>query len=146
MTGSVCRLQLLLVLARAVILRSESRGTHDLILLYEVRDSSNLKGSGHRIYIPQEQGSPVIPTGTGFHFRRLLRLAGLRWRYSTTPPHANCITFFHARLHLPCRWRQKIPLKLQHISTTLHCVTFHNILTCCGIKMMGHYAGERVLK
>jgi hypothetical protein len=36
---------------------------------------------GPRIYIPQEQGGPVIPPGTGFHFRRLLRLSGLRWRY-----------------------------------------------------------------
>jgi hypothetical protein len=39
--------------------------------------------SGPRIYIPQEEGGPVIPSGTGFPFRRLLRLAGLQWRYST---------------------------------------------------------------
>jgi hypothetical protein len=32
---------------------------------------------GHRIFIPQEQGGPVIPPGTGFHFRRLLWLTGL---------------------------------------------------------------------
>jgi hypothetical protein len=38
------------------------------------------------IYIPQ-QGGPVIPSSTGFRFRRLLRLAGLRWRYSNPPPH-----------------------------------------------------------
>ena len=56
----VCRLQLNLALASAVILRSESRGTHDHILLSQIRD---------------------------FPFRRLLRLAGLRWRYSTLPPH-----------------------------------------------------------
>jgi hypothetical protein len=31
---------------------------------------------------PREQGGPYIPPGTGFPFRRLLRLAGLRWRYS----------------------------------------------------------------
>jgi hypothetical protein len=37
--------------------------------------------------IPQEQGGPVIPPGTGFPFCRLLRLAGLRWRYSNPPPH-----------------------------------------------------------
>jgi hypothetical protein len=43
--------------------------------------------TGRRIYIPQEQGSPVITPGTGFPFRRLLRLAGLRWRYPTPPPH-----------------------------------------------------------
>jgi hypothetical protein len=56
--GRVCRLQLLLALGSAVILGSESRGTRDHILL------------------------PQIPD---FPFRRLLRLAGLRWRYSTPP-------------------------------------------------------------
>jgi hypothetical protein len=40
-------------------------------------------GPGARIYIPQEQGGPVIPPGTRFLFRRLLRLAGLR--YSNSP-------------------------------------------------------------
>jgi hypothetical protein len=58
--GRVCQLQLLLVLASAVILGSESLGTRNHILLSHIRD---------------------------FHFRRLLRLAGSRWRYSTPPPH-----------------------------------------------------------
>jgi hypothetical protein len=40
----VSRLQLLLVLARAVILRSETGGTHDHILLSQIRDSPNLEG------------------------------------------------------------------------------------------------------
>jgi hypothetical protein len=39
----VCRLQLLRVLASAVILRSESRGIHDHILLSQIRDSPNLE-------------------------------------------------------------------------------------------------------
>jgi hypothetical protein len=39
-------------------------------------------GLGPRIYMPQEQGGPVIPPSTGF-----LLLAGLRWKYSTPPPH-----------------------------------------------------------
>jgi hypothetical protein len=60
--GRVCCLQLLLALARAVIFGSESRGTRDHILLSQIRD---------------------------FPFRRLLRLAGLRWRYSTPPPHGS---------------------------------------------------------
>jgi hypothetical protein len=34
-------------------------------------------GQGHRIYVPHEQGGPLISSGTGFPFRRLLRLAGL---------------------------------------------------------------------
>jgi hypothetical protein len=42
--GRVCRLQLPLILACAVILRSESRRTHDYILLSQIRDCSNLKG------------------------------------------------------------------------------------------------------
>jgi hypothetical protein len=44
-------------------------------------------GPGPHIYISQGQGGPFIPSGTGFPFRRLLRLAGIRWRYSTPPPH-----------------------------------------------------------
>jgi hypothetical protein len=60
--GRVCRFQLLLVLASAVILGSESQGTLDYILLSQIWD---------------------VP------FRRLLRLAGLRWRYSTPPPHGS---------------------------------------------------------
>jgi hypothetical protein len=40
-------------------------------------------GVGPRICIPQEQGGPIIPPVTGFPFRHLLRLAGLRWRHST---------------------------------------------------------------
>jgi hypothetical protein len=42
--GWVCRLQLLLALAIAVILRSESRGTHDQMLLSQIRDSHTLEG------------------------------------------------------------------------------------------------------
>jgi hypothetical protein len=60
--GWVCHLQLLLALASAFILGSEFRGTCDHILLPQIRD---------------------------FPFCRLPRLAGLRWRYSTPPPHGN---------------------------------------------------------
>jgi hypothetical protein len=44
-------------------------------------------GSGPSICISQEQGGPIIPLGTGFPFRHLLRLSGLRCRYSTLSPH-----------------------------------------------------------
>jgi hypothetical protein len=44
-------------------------------------------GPGTRIYSPQEQGGPVMTPGTGFPSRRLLRHAGLRWRYSNPPSH-----------------------------------------------------------
>jgi hypothetical protein len=53
-----------------------------------VSDSTlpQLGGPGPRIYIPQEQGGPVIPSCTGFPFRRFLRFAGLQWNYSNLPP------------------------------------------------------------
>jgi hypothetical protein len=55
---------------------------------FTVSDSRLPQPGGPRphIYIPQEQGGPVIPPGTVFSFRRLLRLARLRWRYSNPPP------------------------------------------------------------
>jgi hypothetical protein len=71
----VCNLLLLLVLASAVPLESESRGTQDHILLSQFLRLPQPGGPGPCIYIPQEQGGPVIPPGTGFPFRRLLRLA-----------------------------------------------------------------------
>jgi hypothetical protein len=65
--GRVRRLQLLLAITSAVILRSESRGTRYHIILSQIRD---------------------------FPFRRLLRLAVLRCRYSSPPPHEilNCLS------------------------------------------------------
>jgi hypothetical protein len=60
--GRVCRLQLQLVLASAVIFGSESRRSRGHILLSHIWD---------------------------FPFRRLLRLAGSRWRYTTPPPHGS---------------------------------------------------------
>jgi hypothetical protein len=57
--GRVCRLQLLLVFASVVIFGSDSHGTRDHNLLSQIRD---------------------------FPFRRLLRLVGLRWKYSIPPP------------------------------------------------------------
>jgi hypothetical protein len=81
MRGRVCRLQLLLVLASAVILRSESRATHDHILLSQIRDSPNLEGQvpvfispRHRVagYKPRHWGPFSSPPMTRllflFHF------------------------------------------------------------------------------
>jgi hypothetical protein len=44
MRGRVCRLQLLLAFARRIIHGSEFCGTHDHILLSQIRDSTNLEG------------------------------------------------------------------------------------------------------
>jgi hypothetical protein len=40
----------------------------------------------------RQQSGPVIPPGTEVPFRRLLRLAGLPWRYSNPPPHGGLET------------------------------------------------------
>jgi hypothetical protein len=86
--GRVCNLlvRLLLGLARALTLGTKSHRTHNHTLLSRLR-LPKPGGQGPLIYIPQEQGGPVIPPGSGFPFCRLLRLAGLRWRYSIPPPH-----------------------------------------------------------
>jgi hypothetical protein len=42
--GWICRIHLLLALASAAILRSQSRGTYDHVLLSQIRDSPNLEG------------------------------------------------------------------------------------------------------
>jgi hypothetical protein len=52
--GWVCHLQLLLVLASAVILTSESRGTHDHLLLSQIRDSPNLEGQDPVFISPKD--------------------------------------------------------------------------------------------
>jgi hypothetical protein len=78
-SGRVWRLQFLLVLASAVILESESRRTRGHILLSQIRD---------------------------FPFRRLLRLARLRWRYSTPPPHGLPYSRFNCPSCNPFAWTE----------------------------------------
>jgi hypothetical protein len=67
---------------------SESRRMSNHTLLSHLR-LPQPGGLGSCIYIPQEQGDPVIPLGTVFPLCRFLRLAGLRWRYSNLPPQGN---------------------------------------------------------
>jgi hypothetical protein len=57
---------------------SESRRTRSHTLLSHLR-LSQPGGPGSRVYIPQEQGGPVIPPGTPFPLRRHLRLAFYDW-------------------------------------------------------------------
>jgi hypothetical protein len=66
--GWVCRLQLLLVLASAVILRSESRRTHDHILLSEIRDFPNLEGQVPILISPRNRVARLYPQALGSLF------------------------------------------------------------------------------
>jgi hypothetical protein len=66
--GWVCRLQLLLILASAVILRSESR--YDHILLSQIRDSPNLEGQVPVFISPRNRVNPLYPPALGSLFTR----------------------------------------------------------------------------
>jgi hypothetical protein len=111
--GWVCRLQLLLVLASVVILRSESRGTRD-ILGSQIRDSHNLEGQVPAFMSPRNRVARLYPPGTECPFPRLLLHAGLRWRYSSCvdtgflpPPPLNidCYDYLPSTLGGPKRER-----------------------------------------
>jgi hypothetical protein len=85
--GWVCRLQLLLALASAVILGSESRGTQAHILLSLIRDPPPTWRARSPYLYPQEQGGPVILPGTGFLFLAFYDSqsygGGIRTRFQT---------------------------------------------------------------
>jgi hypothetical protein len=67
MRGRVCRLQLLLVLTSAVILRSESHRTYNHMLLSQIRDSPNLKSQVPILY-PRNTVVPLYPQALGYLF------------------------------------------------------------------------------
>jgi hypothetical protein len=67
-SGCVCHLQLLLVLTSAVIHRSESRGTHDHILLPQIRDSPNLEGQVPVFISPRNRVARLYPQALGSLF------------------------------------------------------------------------------
>jgi hypothetical protein len=76
MRGWICCLQLLLVLASIAILCSESRGSHDHMLLSKIRELPNLDGQVP-VFISPKHWVPLS----------FLRFSGLRWRYSNTSPY-----------------------------------------------------------
>jgi hypothetical protein len=85
-------------IASGPCLGSKSRRTHGHILLSHLR-LPQPRGPGSRIYVPREQGGPVIPPITVFPFRRLSRLAGLQWRYSNPPAHGNILHKSKSKSH-----------------------------------------------
>jgi hypothetical protein len=66
--GWVCRLQLLMAFAIAVILRSETRGTRDHILLSQIRDSPNLEGQILVFIYPRNRVPQLYPHALGSLF------------------------------------------------------------------------------
>jgi hypothetical protein len=65
MRERVCHLQFLLFLASAVILGSESRGTHDHILLFQIRDSPKLEVQVSVFISPRTRLAQLYPQALG---------------------------------------------------------------------------------
>jgi hypothetical protein len=66
--GWVCSLQLLLALASAVTLRSESRGSHDYILVSQIRDCPNLEGQVPVFIFSRNRVAQLYPQALGSLF------------------------------------------------------------------------------
>jgi hypothetical protein len=102
--GRLCLLYMLLVLASVVFLGSEFLGTRDHILLSQIWD---------------------------FPFRRLLRLAGSRWRYSNLPPHGRS----SPRAIGPARTAQKMSFSLFHVAVNVSTELFPSN-GCCTVSCL----------
>jgi hypothetical protein len=73
--------------ASAVILRSESRGTHDHILLSQFGDSPNLEGQVPVFISHRNRVAQLYPQAPGSHFFASYDSQGYSWRSSNPPPH-----------------------------------------------------------
>jgi hypothetical protein len=125
--GRVCRLQLLLVLASSVILGSESRGTHDYILLSQIRDSPSLEGQVPIFISPRNRVARLYPQALGSLFVASYDSQGYGGGIRTSL-HAGhvavsilrflyIISYCIASLRFqPRKWRQQVPSKLFYLS------------------------------
>jgi hypothetical protein len=83
-------------------------------------DSPNLEGQVPVFISPRNRVSS-FPPGTGFPFCRLLRLAGLRWRYSNPPPHGSSQPPACSHYITSSRTTQKTPCCLAMAQQFLSC-------------------------
>jgi hypothetical protein len=84
----VCRLELLLALASAFILRSESRRTHDHILLSQIRDFPNLELRSPYLYPPRKKVAQLYPPALGSLSVAFHDSQGYGRGNSNPPPHS----------------------------------------------------------
>jgi hypothetical protein len=98
--GRVCRLQLFLALTSAAILGSESHGTHDHILLSQIRESSNLESQVPLFISPRNRVAQLYPQALGSLFvvsydsqgRILWIESNKRYRKYKKSAHMPCLT------------------------------------------------------
>jgi hypothetical protein len=86
--GWVCHLQLLLALVSAFILISESRSTHDHIILSQIRDSHNLVPRSPYLCIsPRNRLTQLYSRVLGSHSVAFYNSQGYGGGNSNPPPH-----------------------------------------------------------
>jgi hypothetical protein len=78
-----------------------------------------LEGQAPVFISPRKRVSRLYPPGIGFPFRRLLRLTGLRCRYSTPPPHGRSSPWSLSAIF--------ITLNSVRTSQKTHCTSIRNI-------------------
>jgi hypothetical protein len=104
--GRVCSLHFLLVLASAAILRSESRGIHDLILLSQIQDSPNLEGQVLVFISERNRVAQLYPQVLGSIFVTSYDSQGYGGGIRTPPPHSEAnfhFTTYYLIRHGPHR-------------------------------------------
>jgi hypothetical protein len=144
MRGWVCRLQLLLVLASTVILRSESHGTHDHILLSQIRDSPNLEGQVP-VFISSRNLVPrLCPQSLGSLFVTSYNLQGYG---GGIRPHLHtgyiCIKKYKFSLYLflsSCKGPNREHPKLQYYE--IYCVLLSICTVAMAIEVICKYCGR----
>jgi hypothetical protein len=92
MRGWVCSLQLLLVLASAIILRSDTRGTHDYILQSQIRDSPNLEDQVPVFISPRNRVAQLYPQALGSLFVASDDSRGYGGGIRPPPPHESLLS------------------------------------------------------
>jgi hypothetical protein len=107
-------------------------GTHDHILLSQIRDSTDLEDQVP-VFISPGTGWPSYNPRHRVPFRRLLQIAGLRWRCLTSSPHKittekHCVWV----LYYDHRFSRPVSLVIKHPSGAYDqiFVTVRQIRTC----------------
>jgi hypothetical protein len=95
---------------------------------------------GPRIYVPQWQGGQVKPPGTEFPFRCLIRLAGLRWKYSILFCTTCIVSRRTNRKHIRCLAMDIYELHRKHLF--FYCCVYSSLHTNGSYPMLPAYFGH----
>jgi hypothetical protein len=113
-------------LASAVILGSESRGTHVCILLSQIRDSPNLENQVPVFISPRNSVAQLYPQALVSLF-----VTELRWRYLNLPPRRGLDVWFDCTYVETCLFCFVFPIADLAEDTEMHYVTYSVLLPIC---------------